>query len=154
MSDSFSWSGSSAPAEPAQPTGPVGRLRLALRDISWFDLIAVVIGVLVWDFVTALVLSGYFAIRCGGDVCTLHQNLRRDELLFWLIPLVMVLPPVLFALAKRKLRGLVIGLQVVILGALMIHTGYDAHVQRERINGTVPCWNSLYPPKECPWGTQ
>ena len=58
-----------------------------------------------WDFVVGLVLSGYFAVRCGGDVCTLHENLHRDQMLFWLIPLVMALPPVLLALWRRKMRG-------------------------------------------------
>ncbi len=136
------------------PTGVMGRLRLRFRDFSWFDTIALLIGLLVWDLVTGLVLSGYFSIRCAGDICTLHQNLHRDYMLFWLIPLVMILPPVLFALWRGKLRTLVIGFQVVILGAVMIHTAYDAHVQRQRIDGTVPCWNKIYTPKECPWGNK
>jgi len=166
MSDGFSWSAFHAPAGPAQPSGstappeppvPAGRfarLRSWRQDVSWFDIIAVVLAILVWDFVSALGLSGYFAIRCGGEVCTLHQNLHRDEMLFWLIPLVMVLPPTLVALWKRRMRSLVIGFQLIVLAALMIHTGYDAHLQQQRIDGTVPCWNKLYPPKECPWGTQ
>jgi len=148
-----SWSGKPA-APPPEPTGLVGRLRVQFRDFSWFDTIALLLGLLVWDLVTGLVLSGYFSVRCGAQPCTLHQNLHRDHMLLWLIPLVMFLPPVLMVLWRRKMRGLVIGVQVVVLGALLIHTVHDAHVQRQRIDGTVPCWNKLYTPKECPWGSK
>lgn len=147
-----SWAQPGSAPTPAAPDGGLARLRRHFRDFSWFDLISVTLGLLVWDFVTGLCLSGYFSIRCGGDACTLRQDLRRDELLYWLIPLVMILPPVLMAFWRKKMRSYVIVFQVVILGALMIHTAQDAHTQRQRIDGTVPCWNNLYTPKDCPWG--
>jgi len=130
------------------------RWRTRLGDFSWFDLVSAVLGVLIWDFVTGLVLSGVFAIRCGGTVCTLHQNLTRDQMLYWLVPVVMFLPPVLLVLKMGRMRTVVIVAQVIMLGALTLHTLNDAHVTRQRIDGTVPCWNPLYSPKECPWGVK
>ncbi|HEX2905000.1 MAG TPA: hypothetical protein VHO01_16215 [Jatrophihabitans sp.] len=153
MTDRFSWA-LPGTEQPAAPTGVRARLQRRLRDFGWFDLVSVLIGLLVWDFLVGILLSGYFSIRCGANACTLRQDLHRDQLLYLLIPLVMTLPPVLVSLWRRRLRVLVAGFQVAVLVALLAHTAYDANVQRERINGTVPCWNDLYSPKDCPWGNK
>lgn len=146
-----SW-GSPDHAAPAEP--PAAAWRIRLREFDWFDLIAVIIGLAIWDFVAGLVLSGYFAVRCGGNVCTLHQDLHRDHLLYWLVPLVIVLPPILLALKLGRLRLTVLGIQLVVLVAATLHTMHDAHVTTQHINGTVKCWSPDYSPKDCPWGVK
>jgi hypothetical protein len=151
VTEQFSWARVDASGADSSGMQPLRRRPGAAR---WFDLFLVLFAVIAWDFVSGLAVSFYYSVHCGGGQCSPHQALQRDQALYWLVPVVMLLAPVLVVLYKRKLRLLVAGLQLVLLVAITAHTAYDAHVQRERLNGTVPCWNPLYTPKECPWGTQ
>jgi hypothetical protein len=68
------------------------------------------------------------------------------------VPALLGLPPVLAALLIKRLRVLIAAIQAVICAALMLHAALDLHTVNSHINGTVPCWNNLYSPKDCPWG--
>jgi hypothetical protein len=146
----FSWA---RPDDAEAP--PAGGFRAALRrrleDVSWFD-IAVAIAVTgVFDLVIGLVVSGYFGAQCHS-VCTLRNQAHEDRMLLLLIPVLLGLPPVLVALLIRRLRVLLAAIQAVTCAALMIHATLDLRTVNSHINGTAPCWNNLYSPKECPWG--
>jgi len=146
----FSWARpGEAEAPPAR--GLMAALRRRLQDVSWFD-IAVAIAVTgVFDLVVGLVVSGYFGAQCH-DVCTLRHQAHEDRMLLWLIPVLLGLPPVLVALLLKRMRVLLAALQSITCAALVIHAALDLHTVNSHINGTAPCWSSLYSPKDCPWG--
>jgi H+/Cl- antiporter ClcA len=126
-------------------------LRRRLQDVSWFDIAAAIGMTGVFDLVIGLIVSGYFGAHCR-NICTLHQQAHEDRMLLLLIPLLLGLPPVLVALLLKRLRVLLAAVQAVICAALMIHAALDLRTVNSRINGTAPCWNSLYSAKDCPWG--
>jgi hypothetical protein len=121
------------------------------RDVAWFDVVVAVIITAIFDFVVGLLLSGYFGSHCQ-NVCTLHQQAHEDRMLLLLIPVLVCAPPVLLALVLKRLRVLIAAVQVIICVALLTHTVLDLRTVRSHIDGTAPCWTSLYTPKDCPWG--
>jgi len=146
----FSWA-RPADAEAPPAAGFRAALGRRLQDIYWFD-IAVAIAVTgVFDLEVGLVISGYFGAQCHS-VCTLRNQAHEDRMLLLLVPTLLGLPPVLAALLIKRLRVLLAAIQVVTCAALMIHAALDLRTLNSHINGTVPCWNSLYSPKDCPWG--
>lgn len=148
-SATFSWARASS--EPAADRTLARRLGRRFQDVSWFDIIVAVLVTAVFDLVIGLVISGYYGSRCR-DVCTLHQQAHEDRMLLLLVPLLLGLPPVLVALFVRRLRVLIAAVQAVACAALVIHAALDLRTVNSHIDGTVPCWNKLYSPKDCPWG--
>jgi len=146
----FSWA---RPADAEQPpeAGLRAALRRRLQDVSWFDISVAIAMTGVFDLVIGLVVSGYFGAQCH-DVCTLRNQAHEDRMLLLLLPVLLGLPPVLVALLIKRLRVLLAAIQAVTCAALMIHAALDLRTVNSHINGTVPCWNSLYSAKECPWG--
>jgi len=125
--------------------------RRRLRDVSWFDVAVAVAVTAIFDFVVGLVVSGYYGSHCRG-ICTLHQQAHEDRMLFLLIPLLICAPPVLVALVTKQMRVLIAAVQLVICVTLLVHTALDLRKVNSHIDGTAPCWSTLYTPKECPWG--
>src|SRR4051794_1647668 len=126
-------------------------LRDRLRDVSWFDVAAAVVATAIFDFVAGLIISGYFAAKCH-DVCTLHQQAHEDRMLLILVPALVCAPPVLVGLLLKRMRIVIATVQVIICVALTTHAVLDLRTVESHINGTAPCWNKLFPPKDCPWG--
>ena len=148
----FSWA-RSAEAETVPAGGVRAALRRRLQDVSWFDIAVAIAATGVFDLVIGLIISGYYSSKCR-DVCTLHQQAHEDRMLFILVPILLGLPPVLLALWIRRLRVLLAALQAAVCLGFMVHAALDLRTVNSRINGTAPCWNTLYSPKDCPWGVR
>ena len=146
----FSWARPDAAAAPPE-RGFRAAVRRRLQDVSWFDIAVAVAVTGIFDLVVGLIISGYFGSHCR-DICTLRQQAHEDRMLLILIPILLGLPPVLVALLIKRMRVLLAVLQSVICAALVIHAAFDLRTVSSHINGTAPCWNNLYSPKDCPWG--
>lgn len=145
---SFSWAQNT---EAPQRRTFAEALRWRLRDLSWFDVIAALIATTIFDFVVGLVLSAYFGTQCH-DACTLHQRAHEDRMLMLLLPILLGAPPVLVALLLRRMRVVIVSVQLVTCVLLVTHAALDLRTVDSRIHGTARCWNPLYSDKDCPWG--
>lgn len=147
----FSWSSQSARPVPNQRRfGAVSRVRQFLSDFAIFDLLATVALVGLYDFLALVILSGYQSTVCGG-YCGLRMQLhllRQGEVL---VPLILAVPVVLVLLMRRR-RTVVAVVQIALCLVLTMNNLADQRTTLSHLNGTATCWNSLYSPKDCPWG--
>lgn len=147
----FSWA-NSQPAT-GRRSGPLARVLITLRETELSDVLLVLLFVGVYDGIALLALTGVQSVQCGSS-CGLSSQLQLLRQAVLLVPPLLVLPPLLLAQLLRRRRLLILVSQLLLCVALTLHNASEQHTVRQRINGTVPCWNSAYTPADCPWGVR
>jgi MFS family permease len=143
-----SWAPASATSEPERGL----RGRWQNRRVSIFDILMVGIGVIVFDFIGALIASGWQSARCG-DSCGLQTQLHLLRIGVWIL-LVIAVAPLVVMLMLRRHRIMVAVLQVGLCAVLLGNNLADQHQKSSRLNGTAQCWSTLYSNADCPWGNR